>query len=179
MKRILPKEITPDSVEKVVCEGMSKLRSVPMNDTQSHVLIAFLLSAESEEKSEELLKEIWTADTMIKRMKAQFGREIDPRVAIIIALGHNSIGSCILYGYYLHWKANQLGISGKITLTHFGENIFPFGMFSEEDIRNIWDSQKVYNRDEEFEGLEFSRGTDNLIDYGYASQSLHQKTEAQ
>lgn len=178
MKRILPKEITENSIEKIVCEPMDKLKKVPMNEIQSTAMLAFLMrGSESRNLANKILeKQVWTANAMLKRIKAQFDRDIDPRVAALIGLGGYVVGGCILIGYYLQWKANQLGIEGEITMDHFAEKIFPFGLFSENDINQIWDSQKVFNADEEFEGLNLDKGTDNLIDYEYAAQSLFQKT---
>lgn len=175
MKRIQPSDIKTDSIENIVCKGMEKFQSVELSEDVTKLLMTFLLSKDSKEKSIELLKEVWTAAALIKRLKGQFNRDIDPRVAIIIAFEAGSIGSCVLYSYYLQYLCKKKNITGEITLDHFCRDLFPIGLFSENDIHSIWESQKVSNARENFEGLELSPGSDNLVDYGIAATSLYDK----
>lgn len=180
MARILPKDIKPNSIEEIVCKALDAKKKQPMNEQQSIAMLTFLFGGDEGIKlADDILeKQLWTANVLKKRLKAQFDRDLDSRVAVLIGLGGYSVGGCVLFTYYLQWKANELGIRGEITIKDFAEQIFPFGMFSEEDLSLVWKSQKVDNRDERFEDLEIKRGTDNLVDYGHAAQSLLQKTEA-
>lgn len=104
-------------------------------------------------------------------MEGQFGREMDSRCAILIAMWAQSIGSCLLYMYYVQWMCKQKGIGGKFTMDHLLQ-FFPMGFFKDEDQHTIWDSQKVDCRIENFKGLDLKTGGDNLIDYALSSMSM-------
>jgi len=171
MRPVLPKDIKSDSVATIVCEPMSKLKSVPMDMDTTSVMLKFMMDPGSKLAAEGIIKQVWQATAMRERMKGQFGRDMDPRVAILLTMWAKSIGSCLLYMYYCHWMCEKKGIKGEFTIDHLVE-FFPMGFFEEEDIHKVWDSQKVDNRRENFDGTELTGGGDNLIDYALASQSM-------
>lgn len=168
--RVQPKDMQKNSVETIVCEAMGKLKSVPMDDHTTSVMLKFMMDINSEAKADEIVKQIWQAEAIKARMLAQFGRELDSRCAILIVMWAKSIGSSLLYMYYMQWMCRAKGIQGKLTMDHLVE-IFPMGFFADEDLHTIWDTQKVDNRRENFDTPE-QKGSDNLIDYAIASMSI-------
>ncbi len=168
---IQPKDIKTDSIEKVVCEAMDAIRTVPMDKDTSKVMVMFMLDKDSRKKAGEVFGEIFQATAIIKRMKVQFGREMDPRAAVLIAIWAKSIGACVLYMYYCQYQCIKKNITGEFTMDHLVE-FFPMGFFPDEGIHTVWKSQKVYDAVEAFEGLEINNGGDNLVDYHYAAGSL-------
>lgn len=59
MRPIHPKDIKSDSVEKIVCEAMSKLQSVPRDEDTTTVMIKFMFDINSEAKADEIVKQLW------------------------------------------------------------------------------------------------------------------------
>lgn len=171
MRPVLPKDIKSNSVEKIVCEAMGNLKSVPMDEDTTSVMLTFMMDPASEAKADEIIQKIWQAVAIKDRMKGQFNREMDSRAAILITIWAKSIGSCLLYMYYAQWMCRKKGISGKFTMDHLVE-LFPMGFYADEDLHVVWDSQKVDNRKENFEGLDLTKGSDNLIDYALSSESI-------
>jgi hypothetical protein len=68
-----------------------------------------------------------------------------------------------MYSYYIAYQMKKKGIGKKLTLEEICMSIFPNGLFDSESMDEIWDKQKV-NRD--------GSGSDNLLDYRKASESL-------
>lgn len=167
-----PKDIKADSIQTVVCEVMEKLKPIPMDEDTTRLMLSFLLDKSSKERSVELFGKIWQAQVMAKRMKVQFGRDMDPRCAILIAMWAQSVGSCVLYMYYCQYMCNKMKIEGELTLDIMCEKIFPWGFFQDTDIHKVWDSQKVNNRAENFKDIDLGNSGDNMVDYGLAAESL-------
>lgn len=168
---IQPKDIKPDSIEKVVCEAMENILTVPMDEDTSKVMVMFMIDEDSRKKAMGIFEGIFQSAAIIKRMKAQFGREMDPRAAVLIAIWAKSIGACVLYMYYCQYQCVKRNIIGEFTMEHLVE-FFPWGFFPDEGIHTVWESQKVYDAVEAFKGLEINNGGDNLVDYHYAAGSL-------
>ena len=98
-----------------------------------------------------------------KRVEHSFTFKItDERVLLIIALLSESAGVAMLYLWYIQAWCFKNNIR-EIDFETFGLNIFPFGVFSEKDLKSVWDNQKVQKS-----GME----SDNLIDYGIAGLSI-------
>jgi hypothetical protein len=161
MEAIKQEEIKNDSVETIVCQKMHTLKPVAMNEDSAKALLLFLMDEVSKDKMDQNIDKIWQAKAIIKRLELQFNRKIDSRVAFLIAAHAGTIGSCVLYAYYIQYLCKLNNIE-EFTLDHFGD-YFPNGMFSEDSMREVWDSQKV-NRT--------GNGSDNLVDYGFAAKSL-------
>lgn len=159
---IKQEEIQNDSVEVVVCQSMHTMRPVAMSEDSAKALLLFLMDDDSRNKMDQNIDKVWQAQAIIKRLEAQFNKKIDSRVAFLIAAHAGSIGSCILYAYYIQYLCKLNGID-EFTLDHFGD-YFPNGMFSDEQMQEVWDAQKV-----ERSG---NLGSDNLVDYGAAAKSL-------
>ena len=80
----------------------------------------------------------------------------------LIALAEHiskSAGTAVMYVYYMHHK---LPANTVVDITVISMNLFPFGFFSEEQLHEIWECQKL--------APDKRKGTcigaqDNLIDY--------------
>ena len=72
----------------------------------------------------------------------------------------NSVGDVVMYAYYIHRKLDPNTV---VDLNVFSTQLFPYGMFSTEQLRQIWDSQKVTSK--EMEGFTCIGAYDNLLDY--------------
>lgn len=169
-ERIKPADIKPDSIEKIVCEKMSSLTQQPLDDDTTEILILFKRDPDSAAHAKEIIKKVWTAQALVNRMGTQFGTVLDARIAIIVAGVAESIGGCVMYAYYMQMMAKRRGVK-KLDLDDIGW-LFPIGFYAKDDMHGIWESQKVDNGRDMFDGLEFRGGSDNLVDYGYAAQSL-------
>lgn len=67
---------------------------------------------------------------------------------------------CVMYSFYIDTK---LAANTLITLKTLCENVFPWGMFSEEQLNTIWEAQKVRHGD--INGQQNFGADDNLMDY--------------
>ena len=175
---ILPKDIKTDSVESVVCEAMLNKTNVEMDEDTTKMMMAFLMDVNSRKSVEDMFKEhpIFQAKVIMKRMKVQFDRVMDPRAAILITMWAQSVGSCVMYMYYCQYMCIKRNVHGEFTMDNLID-FFPNGFISDDDMHGIWRSQKVdYKDTKAFDGLEVEPGGDNLVDYGYASGSLIKET---
>jgi len=79
---------------------------------------------------------------------------------LIILMQHiESPGSAVMYTYYLH---NKLPLNTLITLEILGE-VFPWGFFSESQLKEIWAAQKVDSKTTN--DYQCVGAPDNMIDY--------------
>lgn len=97
----------------------------------------------------------------LSRLKHMTSLRITLGAFIMIAQHLNSAGSAVMHVFYLHHKlpANTLVDVNVVSM-----NLFPFGFFSEKQLNEIWDEQKVRPED----GLDECTcigAHDNLIDY--------------
>lgn len=90
----------------------------------------------------------------LKRLEVMTSLKMSLGALIILSFHIPSAGAAVMHTFYLHYKlpANTL-----VTLKVISEQLFPFGMFSDKQLKEIWDAQKVSSS-------EFG-GTDNMIDY--------------
>ena len=98
-----------------------------------------------------------------KRVEHSFTFKItDERVLLAISLWAESAGVAIIYLWYIQaWCfKNQIK---EVDLQTLGFEIFPNGIFSEKDLKSVWENQKVQK---------IGMDSDNLIDYGIAGLSL-------
>ena len=95
------------------------------------------------------LKRIETMTTL----KMSFG-------AFVILIHHMpSPGAAVMYCYHLH---NKVPENTVVTLETIGE-VFPWGFFSEQQLKEIWAAQKVSTEDSK--GYTLVGSPDNMIDY--------------
>jgi hypothetical protein len=164
--RIKKSEIKPDSIETMVWKKMQQLTPVPMDDDTAEMLMIFMVQPNSDDIAKGVLGKVWTAQAIINRMSAQFGTEIDPKLAIIVAGWAGPIGSCVMYSYYMQYMAKQRNLM-RLKLDDMSW-LFPVGFFDSSDMHAIWDGQKVDTE---------RSGSDNLVDYEIAAMSLNHDQE--
>ena len=90
------------------------------------------------------------------RLKAMTSLKMTLGALIILIQHMESPGNAVMYTYYLHYKLPDYTL---ITLKTISEQLFPFGMFSEKQLNDIWGAQKVSGDDRP------KSGSDNMIDY--------------
>jgi hypothetical protein len=87
---------------------------------------------------------------------------IDERVLLALSIWAESAGSAILYLWYIQGWCFKNNIK-EIDYETLGIRIFPRGIFSEKDLKSVWENQKIQKK-----GME----SDNLIDYANAGLSI-------
>lgn len=95
----------------------------------------------------------------LKRLECMTTLKITLGALIILAYHLKNAGSAVMYSFYLHNKLPPNTIIGINTIS----TIFPWGFFSEEQLKEIWNGQKVDVDDcKEFTCM---GAFDNMIDY--------------
>ena len=158
----------PDSVEMIFCKPLDEGgERVELDEIQIQIITLAMVS--SKEKTdymyEKLKSEHYLSLILEDRLKS-INCKTDNGVKILITYSCKSPGEIVMYTYYLAYKMKKLGIEfldmGTMCL-----KIFPKGFFSSETLEKYWDNQKVNTRG--------NRGSDNLLDYQKASESLLMK----
>lgn len=165
-----------DSVEKIFCEQFSKLKTKPLNSEESKFLISLLFINDEDSKVLELKNDFLNpkheycnsnAIILERRFCDQYNFSLENRLLILISNLIDSPGKAVMFGTYLAYWA-KINNKQKITLDDFCKKIFPWGLPTEEEIDNLWRKQKVKRPVNK-------SGSDNLLDYYYATTSLIQK----
>lgn len=152
----------PDAVEKIFCQPFEKLKRYPVNGENMEILMKLLLYKNAFDDIPDNEKP-FIYQLIEKRIKYCFTYKIeDPRLLIFLSLIAESPGKAVMYLAYLQYWCRKSGAQ-VLTLEIFCESIFPWGFPSDDDMHKLWDEQKV-NRD--------SSGSDNLLDYATAYQSI-------
>lgn len=99
------------------------------------------------------------AQVFLSRLKHMTSLKISLGALIILMHHMESAGKAVMLVFYLYYK---LPINKLITVETFAE-VFPLGFFSNEQLNEIWDAQKV--RTEDRENFTCVGATDNMIDY--------------
>jgi hypothetical protein len=87
---------------------------------------------------------------------------IDERVLLVLSDWNQSAGQAIIYLWYIQGWCFKHNIT-KLDFQLLTEKIFPSGMFSEKDLKSVWDNQKVNTP---------NMSSDNLVDYPVAGLSI-------
>ncbi len=99
------------------------------------------------------------AQIFIKRIEHFTTHHITLGALIMMLMFMKNPGNCVMYTYYLHGKLKP---NTLITLEVFSTELFPWGVFSEKQLTNIWSVQKR----REFDDVSLCVGAqDNLLDY--------------
>jgi len=96
----------------------------------------------------------FVSKVFLKRLEVMTSLKMSLGALIILSFHMPNPAVAIMHCFYLSYKlpANTL-----VTLKVISEKLFPWGMFSDKQLNDIWDAQKVSSS-------EFG-GTDNMIDY--------------
>ena len=80
--------------------------------------------------------------------------------ALVMLMQHmESPGSAVMHAFYLYHKLPEDTV---VTVETIGD-VFPMGFFNNEQLKEIWDAQKV--RDDDRENFTCIGAPDNMIDY--------------
>lgn len=155
----------PDSIENLFCKPLDEggVR-IGLDDIQIQIITLAMVS--SKEKTdymyEKLKGEHYLSLILEDRLKS-INCKTDNGVKILITYSCKSPGEAVMYTYYLAYKMKELGIE-SLDMETLCLKIFPRGFFSRETLEKHWDKQKVNTRG--------NRGSDNLLDYRKAAQSI-------
>lgn len=108
------------------------------------------------------------------RIQRQYNIKLSDRVLAFMLFVLESPGDAVIWAAYIAYqlKRNMRGsYSTKIEFNDFCIYIIPMGLLDKKEMSNFWDKQKVYTD-------EIVSGTDNLLDYFTASDSLRFVSEA-
>jgi hypothetical protein len=105
------------------------------------------------------LIESFVAQVFLKRIEALTTLKMSIGALVILMHHMESPGSAVMYAYHLR---NKLPKETVVTAEKLGV-VFPWGFFSETQLKEIWDAQKVGVDDRE--GYTCIGAPDNMIDY--------------
>lgn len=90
----------------------------------------------------------------LKRLEVMTSLKMSLGALIILSFHIPTPGAAVMHCFYLHYKLPDYTL---VTLDVISKQLFPFGMFSEKQLKEIWDKQKVSSKE--------YGGSDNMIDY--------------
>jgi len=97
----------------------------------------------------------------LKRLEHMAKLKISLGAFIMIAQHLNSPGDAVMYAYYMFHK---LPANCFVGIEEVSVKLFPWGFFSEEQLKAIWDAQKV-RVDDGLDECTCYGAHDNLLDY--------------
>lgn len=146
----------------------------PLSQEESMLLIGMFMSGKDElnipindiDKKSEFYGEIksfveaFEIQVFLKRLETLTSLKMTMGALAMLAQRFNTAADVVMYAFYLH---KTLQPNTIVDLDVFSTQLFPLGMFSAEQLREIWDAQKVSK--EEMEGFTCYGAHDNLLDY--------------
>lgn len=146
----------------------------PLSEEESMLLIGMFMSGKDEldipineiDKKSEFYTEIkpfieaFEIQVFLKRLETLTSLKMTMGALAMLAQRFNTVADVVMYAFYLH---KTLEPNTVVNLNVFSTKLFPFGMFSAEQMREIWDAQKVSK--EEMDGFTCYGAYDNLLDY--------------
>ena len=105
------------------------------------------------------LLESFVAQVFLARIKTMTSLKMSLGALVILMHHIESPGSAVMYCYHLHNKISENTI---VTADKLAE-AFPWGFFSDTQLKEIWEAQKVKKDDRE--GYKCVGAPDNMIDY--------------
>ena len=160
MSRIpFEKTTEPNSVELLFAEKFKELKCHPMTNEFSQIMLGLIMAPPDTEELKILTGEFLSQ--IITKRFAALGYTMDDKTNIFITVIGETPGMAVMYSHYLaYWcKKNKVE---HLNFNDFCTYIFPMGFPSTEDLSALWDTQK----------LEGHSGSDNLLDYFRASNSI-------
>ena len=97
----------------------------------------------------------------LKRLEHLAKMKISLGAFLLIAIRLESAGSAVMYSYYIFHKLPKNCFIGIDEVTM---KLFPWGFFSEEQLKAMWDEQKV-KLDDGLDECTCYGAPDNLLDY--------------
>lgn len=105
------------------------------------------------------LLESFTAQVFLKRIEAMTTLKMSIGALVVLMHHMESPGNAVMYAFRLHDKLPKNSI---VTVDKLAE-VFPWGFYSETQLTEIWDAQKVAMDDRK--GYTCVGAQDNMIDY--------------
>ena len=112
-------------------------------------------------KEHEILKLAPQLKVFVMRVEALTSLKLTLGALLMIALHIETFGDAVMYAYFLHRKCKP---DETLTADNLSLNIFPWGMLSKKQRREMWDAQKI-NSDKMKGEKMIAYGFDNLLDY--------------
>ena len=163
--KLLPKESIKDTnaIENYICKPLDEIKKnkiTPMSQIFGMLCLSSPIPLNEIKDSEKP----FLCKLIEKRIEHCYTFRItDSRVILMLAQVSKVAGNAILYVTYLQYLCKKNNIK-ELSFNDFAK-FFADGFFSNEDLSNIWTSQKV-----DFDSK--SMASDNLIDYSTALKSI-------
>jgi hypothetical protein len=150
-----------NAIEEVVYDFLKDCDPVEMTqETIETFLMIGLMPKNVKLKTEE---NPFVFQFMEKRVEHCFTFKFtDERALLALSIWAESAEVAITYLWYIQGWCFKNNVR-EIDFETLGLRIFPRGIFSEKDLKSVWDNQKV-----EHKGME----SDNLVDYNVAGLSI-------
>lgn len=161
--------------QRLISAFEANLPQTPMSEEETRLALFLMTSKDSNincdinevDKSSEIyqhfkpLIDAFQMQVFFKRLEHLTSLRITLGAFLMIAQHLNSAGSAVMHAYYLHTKlpANTL-----VGVTEVSMQLFPWGFFSDEQLKTIWDAQKV-RQDDKLDVCTCYGAHDNLLDY--------------
>ena len=154
-----------NAIEEIVYDFLKERRLVEMSNEISEAFLSVAMIPNGTKIAKE--DKFFIYQVMEQRVEHCFTFKItDDRVYLTLSLWADGVGTTILYLWYIQGWCFHNNIK-EVDFQILCMKIFPFGIFSEKDLKEVWDKQKVDK------GGDF--GSDNLVDYNKAGSSIQFK----
>jgi len=162
----------PKAIETFFCEPFGKLPLRKATEDEMELLMRIAISKEPNRSlfstKEEFNEMPFSVQLAYKALNGRFSFKMSDSLVILVAVVGKSAGIIVMYLTYLQYRAKKMG-KEELDIGDF-VMIFPDGFPTDDSLQDIWDSQKV-DRGER-------GGSDNLLDYQFATQSIQFLKEA-
>ncbi len=151
-----------NAIEEVVYDFLKDCDRVEMSNevTELYMLIS-LMSKDVKLSTEE---KPFVFQIMEKRVESCFTFKFtDERALLALSIWAESAGVSIIYLWYIQAWCFKNNIR-EVDFETLGLKIFSRGIFSQKDLKSVWDNQKVKTNS--------MSESDNLIDYNVAGLSI-------
>lgn len=142
---------------------------LPLDNDNSGVVAGLIVSDHPKLKeivssNDPDLKGMEGLQIMVRRLELLSTVKLTVGAAVFVSLSITNPGQAVLYAYYIHRKCDPNQI---VDLEYIINNLFPDGMISEQQNREIWGAQKISTDEEQEEAkpLQQYGVHDNLLDY--------------
>ena len=150
----------PNAVEEIFCKKMDSFKKIPMSEGESRYMLELCISDQIDLEKIGYENLPFLIQLIIKRLAVFYTAQLDSKSILMIGEISKSAGNAVMYLTYIQYLCKQKNIK-ELSWEKFIE-LFPFGFFSQSDLQDAWDCQKV-----EQEGF-----SDNLLDYRSATMSI-------
>jgi len=154
----------PNSIEEYFCKPFEAIKVEEMSKETSEILINLLMGNLQEIPEEE---KPFIMKLIEKRIEVIFDYTItDQKLLLFLSALSETPGKAVMYMTYLQYFSKKHGIK-DIDLDIFCQKAFPWGFPPEKALHELWIKQKV----------DVKSGSNNLLDYGTALESILEEKE--